>query len=170
LPFADGEFDAVVSTFGVMFASKPEVAAAEISRVVKTNGRVVIASWKPDSNVFHMFGVMKKYMPLAQPSTQAAPSPFEWGRMERIKALLEAKFDLRFEDGTNHFRYASGLEAWNLWVNHYGPTKTLAESLDDEKREQFKLDMVHWHETFGSNLGYDQPRDYLITQGKRRLA
>jgi len=27
LPFADGEFDAVVSTFGVMFATRPESAA-----------------------------------------------------------------------------------------------------------------------------------------------
>jgi ubiquinone/menaquinone biosynthesis C-methylase UbiE len=34
LPYADAELDAVVSTFGIMFASRPELAASELGRVV----------------------------------------------------------------------------------------------------------------------------------------
>ena len=60
-----GELDAVVSTFGVMFASKPEAAAAELARVVKRGGRVVLATWKHDGNVANMFGVMKPFMAAA---------------------------------------------------------------------------------------------------------
>jgi SAM-dependent methyltransferase len=166
LPFADVSFDGVVSTFGVMFVGKPEAAAGELARVVKKGGRLVLATWKNDSNVFHMFGVMKKFMP--PPPQPPPPSPFEWGKYERLKELLAANFELKFEEGTNHFRYGSGEEAWNLWLNHYGPSKSLAANLDDARREEFKRDMIAWHETFKSELGYDQPRQYVITRGIRK--
>jgi len=165
LPFADAAFDGVISTFGVMFVSRPEAAAAELARVVKPGGRVVLTTWKPDSNVFHMFGVMKKFM--APPPHAPPPSPFEWGKRERIQELLGSRFDLRFEDGTNRFRYGSGQQAWNLWVDHYGPTKSLAKSLDDARLEDLRHDMIAWHEKFASGLGYEQPRDYLVTHGVR---
>lgn len=166
LPFPDGSFDGVISTFGVMFVGKPEAAAAEISRVVKKGGRVVLATWKNDGNVFNMFGVMKKFM--APPPQPPPPSPFEWGKTERLEQLFGAHFDLGFEEGTNQFRYGSGEQAWNLWVNHYGPTKSLAASLEDGRREELKRDMISWHETFRSPLGYDQPRKYVIARGVRR--
>jgi SAM-dependent methyltransferase len=166
LPFGDGSFDGVVSTFGVMFAGQPEAAAAELARVVKKGGRVVLATWKHDSNLFHMFGVMKKFMPA--PPQPPPPSPFEWGKSERLKALLGDHFALEIEEGTNRFRYGSGEQAWNLWLNNYGPAKSLAASLDDARRDEFRRAMIAWHETFTSELGYDQPRQYLITRAIRK--
>jgi SAM-dependent methyltransferase len=166
LPFGDRSLDAVVSTFGVMFASRPEAAASELARVVAPRGRVVLATWKDDSNVANMFGVMKEFMPA--PPQPPPPSPFAWGRIERLRELLGASFDLTFEEGTNHFRYGTGKQAWELWVNHYGPTKSLAASLDDTKRDAFERAMVAWHETFPSPLGFDQPRTYVITRAVRK--
>jgi ubiquinone/menaquinone biosynthesis C-methylase UbiE len=166
LPFADASFDAVISTFGVMFVSKPEAAAAELARVLKKGGRLTLATWTNDGNIFNMFGVMKKFM--AAPPTPPPPSPFEWGKRERLQELLGQNFQLGFEEGSNQFRYASGEQAWNLWVNHYGPAKSLAATLDDARLEQFKRDMIAWHETFPSELGFDQPRRYVITRGVRR--
>jgi SAM-dependent methyltransferase len=166
LPFADGLFDAVVSTFGVMFVGNPEAAAAELGRVVRKGGRVVLATWRHDSNLFHMFAVMKKFMP--PPPQSPPPSPFEWGKLERLRELLGTAFELEFEQGENHFRYASGEQAWNLWVNHYGPAKTLAANLDDARRAEFKQAMIAWHETFQSPLGFDQPRNYVILRGVRK--
>lgn len=166
LPFADRTFDRAVSTFGVMFVGKPEQAARELARVVKKGGRVVLATWKHDSNVFNMFGVMRKFMPPPQPS--APPSPFEWGKYERLQELLERDFELEFEEGTNCFRYATGQQAWDLWVNHYGPAKSLALGLDDARRDEFKRDLIAWHEGFKSALGYEQPRQYIITRATRK--
>jgi SAM-dependent methyltransferase len=166
LPFPHGAFDGVISTFGVMFVGKPEAAAAELARVVRKGGRVVLTTWKAGDNVFNMFGVMKKFMP--PPPQPAPPSPFEWGKYERLHDLLGANFDLEFEEGTNHFRYESGEQAWNLWANHYGPSKTLAANLDDARREEFKRDMIAWHEKFKSELGYDQPRQYIVTRAVRK--
>jgi ubiquinone/menaquinone biosynthesis C-methylase UbiE len=166
LPFGDRAFDGVVSTFGVMFVGKPEAAAAELARVVKPGGRVVLATWKHDSNLFHMFGVLKKFM--AAPPQPAPPSPFAWGKHERLRELLGGSFDLEIEEGTNQFRYSSGQQAWNLWVNHYGPVKALAATLDDQRRGELEQDMIAWHETFKSGLGYEQPRQYVITRATRR--
>jgi SAM-dependent methyltransferase len=168
LPFGTAELDAVVSTFGVMFASRPEAAAAELARVVKPGGRLVLATWKSDSNVAAMFGVMKPFM--AAPVQPAPPSPFAWGGVERVRELLGASFELGFEEGVNHYRYGSGEQAWQLWINHYGPAKALAASLDDARREEFKRAMIAWHETFVSPLGYEQPRTYLITRAIRKSA
>ena len=171
LPFANGEFDAVVSTFGVMFVGNPEAAAAELARVVKPGGRLALATWRPDSddnNVFDMFGVMKRHMAPPPAGAKPPPSPFEWGKAERVKELLASSFDLSFEVGTNHYRYESGEQAWQLWVNHYGPTKTLAANLDDTGRDALRRDLIAWHESFPSTLGFDQPRDYLVTRGVRK--
>jgi hypothetical protein len=100
--------------------------------------------------------------------TCGSPSPFAWRRRARLEELLASSFDLQIEEGTNRFRYASGEQAWNLWVNHYGPATSLDANLDDGERAEFRKAMIAWHETFGSELGYDQPREYLITHAVRR--
>jgi SAM-dependent methyltransferase len=163
LPFEAGAFDGVISTFGVMFTSKPDVAARELARVVRPGGRLVLATWTPDGNVAAMFGVMRPFL-----AVPPSVSPFAWGARTRIEELLGSDFDLRFENGTNHFRYGSGAQAYRLWVNHYGPARSLAASLDDAALARFERSMVAWHESFPSPLGYDQPRTYLITSAIRR--
>src|SRR6476619_4079946 len=90
LPFSDGEFDAVVSTFGIMFASCPEAAAAELARVCRAGGRIALTTWTADSNLFRMFELMRRYMPA--PSAPAPRSPFEWGRTDRVRELLGTTF------------------------------------------------------------------------------
>ena len=125
-----GEFDAVVSTFGIMFASRPEAAAEELARVCRKGGRIALTTWAPDGNLFKMFQVMKRYMP--PPPSPAPPSPFEWGRTERIQQLLEPTFSLRFEKGISYYREPSGEAAWETFSNGYGPTRSLAASLDPD--------------------------------------
>ena len=100
LPFDTGAFDAVVSTCGVMFASRPEAAAAELARVCRPGGRIALTTWASDGTLFKMFEVMKRYQPA--PPTPPPPSPFAWGRTERISELLGAAFELRFEPGTSY--------------------------------------------------------------------
>ncbi len=165
LPFQDGAFDAVASTFGVMFASRPEAAASEMARVTRKGGRIALATWKPDSTVFQMFQVMRAYMP---PPTPAPASPFAWGGRERVAGLLGKDFDLAFEEGETVCYARDGEAVWDVFVNGYGPTKMLAEGLDKEKREALHRDFVAFHDAFKSPLGIAMPRQYLITTGFRR--
>jgi hypothetical protein len=109
---------------------------------------------------------MKPYMP--EPPAPAPPSPFEWGNTERVRQLLGAAFDLRLETGTTVFRTPNGLDAWELFVKGYGPTKTLAASLDAERRERLKRDFIVYHEDFKGELGVAMPREYLVTIGVRK--
>ncbi len=166
LPFDDGEFDAVISTCGVMFASRPEAAAKELARVTRKGGRIALTTWLPDSNLFKMFMVMKPYMP--PPPNPAPPSPFEWGKQERVRELLGDAFDLRFERGTSYYREPSGEAAWNTFSNSYGPTKALAASLGDTKRAELRRDFIAFHDGFPTDLGICLPREYLLTVGIKR--
>jgi SAM-dependent methyltransferase len=166
LRFEDASFDAVVSTVGVMFVTRPEAAAAEIARIVRPGGRIGLVTWKPDGSVFEMFKVMKPYMP--PPPATAPPSPFEWGKRERIQALFGDAFELGFEDGETVYRERDGEAAWRAFATGYGPTRTLAQSLDDERREALHRDFVAFHDRRRTELGVTLPREYLVTVGRRR--
>ena len=48
LPYPDASFDVVLSQFGHMFAPRPDVAIAEMHRVLKPDGRIAFATWPPD--------------------------------------------------------------------------------------------------------------------------
>ena len=166
LPYADGAFDAVISTCGVMFASRPEAAAKELGRVCRQGGRVALTTWLPDSNLFKMFLVMKPYMP--PPASPPPPSPFEWGKPERVQELLGDDFDLKFEKGTSYYREPSGEAAWNIFSTSYGPTRSLAANLDEMKRANLRRDFIAFHDEFRNDLGICVPREYLVTVGFRR--
>ena len=168
LPFDDGAFDAVVSTYGVMFASRPEAAAREMARVTRQGGRIAITTWLSDGNLFKMFQVMKRHMPPLAPGVVPPPSPFEWGKTERIEALLGKDFKLTFERGVSYYREASGAAAWDTFSAGYGPTKSLANSLDPEQREVFRQDFIAFHNGFPTPLGICVPREYWLTVGVKK--
>jgi len=165
LPFEDGSFDAVVSTCGVMFASRPEAAAREIARVTRPGGRIALTTWLSDGNLFKMFQVMKRYMP--PPPQPPPPSPFEWGNPDRIKELLGSAFELKFERAVSYYREPSGDAAWETFSNGYGPTKALADSLDPARREALRADFIAFHNGFSTPLGICVPREYWLTVGVR---
>jgi SAM-dependent methyltransferase len=166
LPFSDQAFDGVTSTFGVMFASRPQAAAAELARVCKRGGRVALATWLPDSSVFKMFLVLRQFMPA--PPSPASPSPFEWGSKERVRALLSDHFDLRFEEGVATHFDRDGAAIWEAFVTGYGPTKALAKSLDESRRRELKQAFIAFHDNYRTELGISVSRQYLITVGKRK--
>jgi ubiquinone/menaquinone biosynthesis C-methylase UbiE len=165
LPFEDGEFDAVVSTFGIMFASRPEAAAEELARVCRKGGRIALTTWLSDSTLFGMFEVMKRYMP--PPPSGTPRSPFEWGRTERIWELLGDWFELGFEKGVSYYREPSADAAWQTFSRGYGPTRSLATSLDPERREALRADFTAFHAGFPTDLGICVPREYWVTVGVR---
>lgn len=166
LSFADGAFDAVISTFGVMFAQRPEDAAAELARVVRPGGRLVLAVWTPDGHVFEMFKIIKRYMP--EPEGTPPPSPFDWGRPERVRELLGSSFELGFEPGTSYYRPPDAQAAWRTFAEGYGPVRTLAGKLDPEQRARFETDFTTFHDQFAGELGISLPREYVIIRGTRR--
>lgn len=165
LPFDDGSFDVVVSTFGVMFVSQPKAAADELARVCKPGGRLGLVSWVPDETVAGLFGIMRPYLPPVP--ANPPPSPFEWGRPEKVQELLGDTFDLKFETGTTTLRMPDGAAVWDLFVEGFGPTKTVFATLDESRREQLRRDFIAYHDRFLNALGVAMPRNYLVAVGRR---
>src|SRR4029079_13126062 len=63
LPFPDASFDAVVSTFGVMFTPNQAQAASELARVGKPGGRIGLANWTPEGFIGQVFKTLGKHLP-----------------------------------------------------------------------------------------------------------
>jgi SAM-dependent methyltransferase len=165
LDLDDASFDLVASTCGVMFTPDHEAAARELGRVTKPGGRAALACWTPDSRMADVFGVMRPFQP-APPA--GVGSPFAWGSEEHVRGLLEDDFELEFEPGTSTLDTDSGESAWELFAREYGPTKTLAESLDEERREELQRAFVELHEADRTDGGIRFPRTYLLTLGTRK--
>jgi SAM-dependent methyltransferase len=166
LEFADGSFDVVTSTFGVMFVANPEDAARELGRVCRTGGRLGLCTWQPGGTIEEWFQVMRPYMP--PPPATPPPSPFEWGKPERLRELLGGTFDLEFEEGVTTLQMPNGKAVWDLFVEGYGPTRTTAAGCDPESRAGLERDSIAYMEKFMDEVGVAMPREYLVTIGKRR--
>jgi SAM-dependent methyltransferase len=166
LEFVDASFDVVTSTFGVMFVARPEDAARELARVCRSGGRLGLCTWLPGSTIEGLFQVMRPYM--TPPPSSPPPSPFEWGKPERLRELLGGAFDLEFETGVSTLRKPSGRAVWDLFVEGYGPTRSAAAGCEPARREELERDFIAYHEKFSDQAGVAMPREYLVTIATKR--
>ena len=90
------------------------------------------------------------------------------GDPDHLADLLGDAFELRYEEGDCPQPGGSADEVWELFASAYGPTKALAESLDDEWREALHRDWLAYFERFRNGGGVSQPRPYLLVLGVRR--
>ena len=151
-----------------MFAPDQSRAAGELARVTRPGGRLALATWVPDGGIGKMFSMTAPFLP---PPPDGAGAPLDWGKPERVEELLGAAFDLSFETRTSIDTSESGEAFWQFYVENFGPVKTLAESLDDERREEFHRTYVEFFETnYRSDGRIEYPREYLLVSGTRKLA
>ena len=119
LPFADGSFDVVLSTFGVMFTPNPKRAAAELMRVCRPGGKVALANWTPAGFIGQLFKTIGKHV--APPA--GVESPALWGTRERIEMLCGAQAAyIATETRQFVFRYRSPQHFLEVFRTYYGPT------------------------------------------------
>ena len=141
LPFADGQFEIVVSTFGVMFAPRPNVAAAELQRVTRPGGQVALANWTPEGFLGKMFKVFKAHLP---PPPTGVPSPMSWGDEATVRSRLRHGFaDVRLTRRIALMRYPfSPAKTVEFFRQYYGPTQRAFASLDASAQAALRRDLV----------------------------
>ena len=123
LPFSDESFDAVVSTFGVMFTPDHETAAAEMIRVCRPGGRIGMANWTPDGFIGQLFKTIGRHMP----PPPGARSPALWGTRARLAELFEPQASINLAQRDFVFRYRSPEHWLEIFKTYYGPLlKTFA--------------------------------------------
>jgi SAM-dependent methyltransferase len=123
LPFADQSFDAVISTFGAMFAADQERAASEMIRVCRRGGAVGLASWTPDGFIGQLFGLIDRHA-----ATTAGGAPFRWGTDERLAELFGVYGGIEATTKRAVFRYRSPGDWVEKFRTGYAPLlKTFAK-------------------------------------------
>ena len=167
LPFEDASFDAVLSTFGVMFAPDQARAASELARVCRPGGRIGLANWTPTGFVGQMFKVLGRHNP---PPAGLQP-PALWGVETHLQVLFsERAVAINVTPRLFNFRYRSAahfIEVFRAW---YGPVHKAFAALPTERAlalEQDLTDLLNSHNRAGAR-SLVVPGEYLEVVITRR--
>jgi ubiquinone/menaquinone biosynthesis C-methylase UbiE len=140
LPFPDASFDAVVSTFGVMFTPHQEQAAAELVRVCRPGGKIGLANWTPDGFIGHVFKAIGKYVPPAA----GVKSPALWGTRDRLAQLFEPHVaSIAWAPRMFAFRYRSSEHWLEVFRTYYGPVLKTFAALTPEAQARLERDLLN---------------------------
>ena len=139
LPFPDASFDAVLSTFGVMFTPNQDQAASELARVCKPGGSIGLANWTPESFIGQLFKTIGQYIP----SAPGVKSPALWGTKARLEELFgKTAREIRTTSSQFTFRYHSPAHWIEVFRTYYGPMNKTYGALDAQKQAAFTRDVL----------------------------
>ena len=166
LPFGNADFDVVLSQFGHMFAPRPEVAVAEMLRVLKSGGTIAFSTWPPELAIGRLFALGGRYMPPPPPGV--APSP-PWGDPNVVRERLgTAVKDLIFDRATMLVPALSPQHNRMMAERTAGPLVKLVESLtatDPARLAAFRREF----EAIVADYFQDNTvrQDYLLTRATK---
>ena len=139
LPFADGSFDVVVSTFGVMFTPDQERAAAEMIRVCKRGGKIGLANWTPEGFIGQLFKTIGKHAP----PPAGVKSPALWGTRARIAEMFEPHAaSIKSAQRSFVFRYRSPEHWIEVFKTYYGPLLKTFAAIEPANRAALHDDLL----------------------------
>jgi len=145
LPFADASYDAVVSTFGVMFTPNQPRAASELLRVCRPGGVIGMANWTPEGFIGQVFKTLGRHV--APPA--GVSSPALWG----TRAFVEQHFGrsakrIALENRSFAFRYRSPDHFMDVFRTYYGPMHKAFLALDPLGQAALAKDLATTISTF----------------------
>jgi SAM-dependent methyltransferase len=169
LPFGEGDFDAVLSCVGVMFAPHHQASADELVRVTRPGGTIGLLNWTPAGFIGQMFATMKPYAPVPPPGAQPAPL---WGDEEHVRGLLGDRVtDVTAVRRTVRVdRFATPADFREFFKACYGPTIATYRSIAADPGKVAALDadladLALRHHTGGPGLAMDW--EYLLLTARR---
>jgi len=138
LPFDDASFDAVASTFGVMFAPNQIQAATEMLRVVRKGGAIGLANWTPSGFVGQIFKIIGRYTP----PPAGLQSPALWGTNQHIEMLFGRDVEeIEIKRKDFNFRYRSAAHWLEIFRNYYGPIHKTFAALEGPMQQSLAEDL-----------------------------
>lgn len=139
LPFADASFDAVLSTFGVMFTPNQERSAAELLRVCRPGGRIGLTNWTPTGFIGQMFKIVGGHVP----PPAGISSPLAWGTEARLAELFGTGVESLVAQPRHFvFRYRSAQDWLDTFRTFYGPTLKAFGSLDEVAAKALEQELL----------------------------
>src|SRR5262245_36969184 len=139
LPYDDAQFDVVVSLIGAMFAPRPDLVAAELTRVCRPGGMIAMANWTPSGFVGQMFKAISKHI-----APSGMPSPVLWGDEATVRERFQNGIaELKCTLQNNKFEYPFRPDAVvDFFRTNYGPMSRAFASLDTNGQEKLRSDLV----------------------------
>lgn len=162
LPFDDGSFDCVVSTFGHMFAPRHQQTADEMARACRPGGVIVTAAWTPDGIVGEIFKAGAAYMP---PPPEGASPPVFWGREDYVRERFShAVSDFTFERHVNTIEWESVESFADFFMERFPPMVT-ARAMLGERFDELRARIVDiWRRANeAADGGLRLPQEYLLS-------
>jgi SAM-dependent methyltransferase len=138
LPFEDGSYDVVISTFGAMFAPDQQRVADELVRVCRSGGRIGMNNWAPGSMMHEAFAATGKRVP-PPPGVQPV---FNWGDEEKVRGFFGDRVTLKFIPREITWRFPSAEYMLEYFRDWYGPTKIAFGALDEAGQEALANDLL----------------------------
>ena len=138
LPYADGSFDVVLSTYGAMFAPDQARTASEMMRVLRPGGRLGMANWTPSGVIGRLFKVIGAHLP----PPAGLQSPALWGSKPHLATLFADAADIACHVRHFNFRYRSAAHFVNVFREFYGPTHKAFAALDATRGAALEADIV----------------------------
>ncbi|CAN5628152.1 class I SAM-dependent methyltransferase [soil metagenome] len=168
LPFGSADFDAALSCFGVMFAPRPEVAVAELARVLRPGGRLAMASWSPDGPMNRVTEAVARRMP----RTPDAADPRDWGREDVARQRLAAAFtELQCRLAVFVWRFDSAGDARRFFETCSPPHVAVAAAIGPQAAaEMFDEIEAIVGERADEAGAVALPSDYLVVLARRPAA
>ena len=139
LPFEDGSFDVVLSTFGAMFAPEHDRTAREMLRVLRNGGRIGMANWTPEGFIGRLFKVVGAHVP----PVAGLKSPALWGTEPHLVELFGTRAaQIRCERRHFNFRYRSAAHWLQVFRDYYGPTHKAFAALEEAAAQNLARDIT----------------------------
>jgi SAM-dependent methyltransferase len=166
LPFEDGSFDRVLSTFGHMFAPRHALAGAELARVCRPGGVVGTCTWTPEGFSGALFKTVGPHLP---PPPDFAQPPDLWGSDEHVREMLEPHgLELELHRETVAFSHRSVDDLVTFYEEKFGPI-VMAKAALGEFWPELRRDMValfeSWNQADDGSIRLEP--EYLVTVGRK---
>jgi ubiquinone/menaquinone biosynthesis C-methylase UbiE len=171
LPFDEGSFDVVLSSFGCMFAPRHEIVADELARVLRPDGRLGLVTWTPEGAIGDFFRTAAPHMP---PPPAFVDPPLAWGQEAYVRELFEGTgVTLRSARDRWVIAHESVEAAVECYTTLFGPLAAARRMAETEGRwPAFRDDLAALFERLDRTEGarVEFPAEYLVVLGTREAA
>jgi SAM-dependent methyltransferase len=167
MPYEDASFDTVITMFGAMFTPQPEAIAAELTRITRPDGRIVMANWTAEGFIGRLFKIVGNHVPPAP-----MPSPLLWGDEDTVCRRFNGRvYDLQLTRRMIIFNFPfTPAEVVETFRRYYGPTLKAFAALDERGQYALRQDLEQlWAaHNLSSNGATEVESEYLEVIARRK--
>lgn len=152
LPFEDGSFDRVLSSFGHIFAPDHAAAASEMARVSAPDGLIAATGWTPEGFAATLLKLFARHLP---PPPAGASPPWLWGVEGHAEQLFAAHGfgDVVVERSTMRMWEGEVEQLVVLYETTFGPAVMARRQLGEDGWSPVRAELARTITAFADGAG-----------------